>query len=182
MPKTSTTSIPEMLVVGRITTVFGVRGWLKVFSYTENIETLFDYQPWWINLPSGLTKLVADDFKRHGDGLIVHLKGVDDRDIARDWCQQDILVEKGSFPVLTSTDFYWHQLVGLQVFSQEQDVEQRLGVVESLLETGANDVLVVKGDRDSIDREERLIPYSDEFVLKVNLPNHRIDVVWDPKF
>jgi 16S rRNA processing protein RimM len=81
-----------------------------------------------------------------------------------------------------STDFYWHQLVGLQVFSQEQDVEQRLGVVESLLETGANDVLVVKGDRDSIDREERLIPYSDEFVLKVNLPNHRIDVVWDPKF
>ena len=72
---TSTTSTPEMLVVGRITTVFGIRGWLKVFSYTENIETIVDYQPWWIDLPGGLKQLVADDFKRHGDGLVVHLQG-----------------------------------------------------------------------------------------------------------
>ena len=73
---TSTTSTPEMLVVGRITTVFGIRGWLKVFSYTENIETIVDYQPWWIDLPGGLKQLVADDFKRHGDGLVVHLQGL----------------------------------------------------------------------------------------------------------
>ena len=79
---TSTTSTPEMLVVGRITTVFGIRGWLKVFSYTESIETIVDYQPWWIDLPGGLKKLVADDFKSHGDGLVVHLQGVDDRDVA----------------------------------------------------------------------------------------------------
>ena len=179
---TSTTSTPEMLVVGRITTVFGIRGWLKVFSYTENIETIVDYQPWWIDLPGGLKQLVADDFKRHGDGLVVHLQGVDDRDVAREWCQHDILVEKSLLPSLKSAEYYWHQLVGLQVFSQEQGAELRLGIVDSLLETGANDVLVVIGDKDSIDREERLIPYSEEFVVRVDLSECRIDVVWDPNF
>ena len=73
-------------------------------------------------------------------------------------------------------------MVGLQVFSQEQGAELRLGIVDSLLETGANDVLVVRGDKDSIDREERLIPYSEEFVVKVDLSECRIDVVWDPNF
>ena len=179
---TSTTSTPEMLVVGRITTVFGIRGWLKVFSYTENVESIFDYQPWWIDLPGGLKQLVADDFKRHGDGLVVHLQGVDDRDVARTWCQHNILVAKNLLPSLTNAEHYWHQLVGLQVFCQDQGTESRLGVVDSLLETGANDVLVVIGDTDSIDREERMIPYSKEFVVNVAVSEGRIDVVWDPHF
>ena len=179
---TSKNGLSEKLVVGRITAVFGIRGWVKVFSYTEQIGTLFDYRPWWVDTTEGLKKLVADDFKRHGDGLVVHLQGVDDRDVAKDWCQCDILVDKALLPDLIGNEYYWHQLVGLEVVSVLQDGTSRLGVVDSLLETGANDVLVIKGDFDSLDREERLIPYSNEFVKSIDLEKQIITVVWDPEF
>ena len=176
---TSTTSTPEMLVVGRITTVFGVRGWLKVFSYTENVETLFDYQPWWIDLPSGLTELVADDFKRQN--LIVQILDFDDRDIARqELCQKNIAVERSEFPELDSNEYYWHQLEGLRVISIQDGID--LGVVAGLMETGANDVLEVKGDIDSLDFKERLIPYTKQVVLTVNLVSKKIEVDWDAEF
>ena len=175
-------SVPEMLIVGRITTVFGVRGWLKVFSYTEDIEALLDYQPWWIDTASGLQQVTADDFKRHGDGLIVHFKDIDDRDVAKAWCQKDVLVQKTVLPSLKVDDYYWYQLVGLNVFNEYQGEQARLGTVNSLLETGANDVLLVKGDGDSVDRKERLIPYSDEFVIKVDIVQQKIIVSWDPEY
>lgn len=173
---------PQTLVVGRITTVFGVRGWVKVFSYTQSIETLFDYQPWWINGAKGWQQVVVDDWKRHTDGLVVHIKGVDDRDVARAWCNQDICVDKSQLPDLSGEDFYWYQLEGLAVISYFEGREIRLGVVKSLLETGANDVLVIAGDTDSIDREERLIPYVDQFVTKIDMATQTIDVIWDPEF
>ena len=172
----------ETLVVGRITTVFGVRGWVKVFSYTEQIETLFDYQPWWLDSATGPQQIVVDDWKRHSDVLVVHIKGVDDRDVARALCNQDICVDKSQLPELNREEFYWHQLEGLAVVSHFEDRKIRLGVVKSLLETGANDVLVIAGDTDSIDREERLIPYVDQFVTKIDMATQTIDVIWDPEF
>ena len=89
---------------------------------------------------------------------------------------------RGNFPDLNTDDYYWHQLEGLAVIAHHEDQQVRLGVVKSILETGANDVLVVKGDSESIDREERLIPYVDEFVVKVDLAEQKIDVNWDPAF
>ena len=172
----------DTLVVGRITAVFGVRGWVKVFSYTEQVEAVFDYQPWWIDTAQGRQQLVVDDWKRHGDGLVVHIKGVDDRDLARAWCQQDILVAKTELPGLSSDDFYWHQLVGMAVISHFEGQTTRWGVVKSLLETGANDVLVIGGDAENIDREERLIPYAEQFVTNIDLQTQTIDVIWDPEF
>jgi len=172
----------DTLVVGRITAVFGVRGWVKVFSYTEQVEAVFDYQPLWIDTAQGRQQLVVDDWKRHGDGLVVHIKGVDDRDLARAWCQQDILVAKTELPGLSSGDFYWHQLVGMSVISHFEGQTTRLGVVKSLLETGANDVLVIGGDAENIDREERLIPYAEQFVTNIDLQTQTIDVIWDPEF
>lgn len=173
---------PETLVVGRITTVFGVRGWVKIFSYTEQIETLFDYQPWWIDTPTGRQQIIVDDWKRHTDCLVVHIKGVDDRDIARAWCNQDISIDNSQLPDLHREEFYWYQLEGLAVVSHFEGQQIRLGVVKSLLETGANDVLVIAGDTDSIDREERLVPYVDQFVTKIDLATKTIDVIWDPEF
>jgi len=172
----------ETLVVGRITAVFGVRGWVKVYSYTEQVETLCSYKPWWVETASGLQQLVVDEWRRHGENLVAHIVGIDDRDIAQTWCGNDILVEKNKLPELQNDDFYWYQLVGLAVISHHQGEQIRLGKVKSLLETGANDVLVIKGDSESIDREERLIPYVDQFVSSVSLAERRIDVNWDPAF
>ena len=172
----------ETLVVGRITAVFGVRGWVKVFSYTDQVEALFGYEPWWIDTEAGRKQVIIDEWKRHGDGLVVHIKGVDDRDHARSWCNQDISIDKSLLPKLIQGDFYWHQLVGLSVVSEFDGEQIRLGVVKSLLETGANDVLVIKGDTESIDREERLIPYVEQFVTDVDMAAKKIDVIWDPEF
>ncbi len=172
----------DMLVVGRLTSVHGVRGWLKVFSYTEELAKLIEYQPWWIESPEGLSKVVVDDYKRQGDGLLVHLAGVDDRDDARAWCQRDVFVEKTLLPALQEDDYYWHQLVGLRVFLDNEADKILIGVVDSLLETGANDVLVVKGDSDSVDRKERLIPYSSEFVLQIDIVEQKMLVSWDLNF
>ena len=172
----------DTVVVGRITAVFGVRGWVKLFSFTDKKEAIFDYQPWWVETAQGRQQLIVDDWKRHGDGLIVHIKGIDDRDIARSWCQQDILVAKTQLPGLVEGDFYWHQLEGMAVVSHFEGRQFQLGKVKSLLETGANDVLVVVGDKQSIDLEERLIPYVPQFVSNVDLQNQTIDVMWDPGF
>ena len=172
----------ETLIVGRITAVFCVRGWVKVHSYTEQLEAVFNYQPWWIDTSEGRQQVLVDDWKRHGDGLVVHIKGVDDRDIARAWCQQDIRVDKALLPDLSKEEFYWHQLEGLVVTSSFEGQEIRLGVVKSLLETGANDVLVVEGDAQSVDREERLIPYAEQFVTSIDVENGTIGVIWDPGF
>lgn len=174
--------IAEKLIVGRITTVYGVRGWVKVRSYTERPEAIFSYQPWFIETDNFAQSIEVDAWKPHADGLVAHLKGVDDRDVARGWCNSDIKIASAELPQLNDRDFYWHQLQNLVVYSCSDKPDQRLGVVASMLETGANDVLVVRGDAESIDRRERLIPYTDSHILKVDLQMQRIEVDWDPDF
>jgi 16S rRNA processing protein RimM len=170
------------LVVGRISAVFGVRGWVKVMSFTEQATKIFDYQPWLVDRNGRLESIQVEEWKNHGDGLVVRLKGIDDRDIARNWCLKDIRVDATLLPALSDSEFYWHQLKDLVVYSHIEDTVKRIGTVVSLLETGANDVMVVKGDAESIDRRERLIPYSKQYVLKIDLDAQRIDVCWDPDF
>ena len=173
----------ETLVVGRITAVFGIKGWVKVHSYTDQVEAIFNYQPWWVDTAEGRQQIVVDDWKRHaGDGLVVHIQDVDDRDLARAWCQQDIRVDKALLPPLSDKDFYWHQLEGMAVTSHFEGQEIRLGLVKQLLETGANDVIVIEGDTESVDREERLIPYAEQFVTNIDLEKRAIEVIWDPEF
>ena len=170
------------LVIGRITAVFGVRGWVKVISFTEQPEKIFDYQPWLVDKQGSFKTIEVDEWKIHGDGLVALLKGINDRDVARDWCQLDIRVRQEVLPELQDSDYYWHQLQGLVVYNHFGDSIQRLGKVSSMLETGANDVIVVTGDAESIDRNERLIPYAKHYVKNIDLELHKIDVVWDPDF
>jgi 16S rRNA processing protein RimM len=170
------------LIIGRITAVFGVRGWVKVLSFTQQPEKIFDYQPWQVDKQGTGQTIEVDEWKIHGDGLVARLKGVDDRDVAREWCQLDIRVGQDALPDLQDNDYYWHQLQGLVVYNHYGDSIQRLGKVSSMLETGANDVIVVTGDAESIDRNERLIPYAKQYVTNIDLESQKIDVVWDPDF
>ena len=135
-----------------------------------------------IDTAAGVKAIQIDDWRRHGESLVAHIVGIDDRNIAQTWCGNDILVEKDKLPELKSDDYYWYQLEGLSVISHYEGEQIRLGTVKSLLETGANDVLVVKGDGESIDREERLIPYVDQFVTSISMADKTIDVIWDPAF
>jgi 16S rRNA processing protein RimM len=174
---------PQLITVARIGAVHGVRGWLKIQSFTAPPEQIFAYQPWWVKLPEGEQQVEVADGEVHGNKLVAQLAGIDDREDARRYTQAEIMVDASCFPPLEAGEYYWHQLEGLRVTSEYQGRHSDLGRVIRLLETGANDVLVVRGDRDSIDKRERLIPYLPEQTVKhVDLAKGEMVVDWDPEF
>lgn len=181
----------DRIAVGQLVGVFGIKGWLKVKSNTEPAENIINYKPWYLKTQHGLKEVEIDEYAFRPQGLMVHIKGCDDRDQAAALGKPVIVVDKSLLPELASQEYYWHQLIGLKVvtaFGSEGSGEdapktQCLGCVKSLLETGANDVLVVEASTDSIDDRERLLPYiPDEFVLAVDLDAGEILVNWDPEF
>ena len=170
----------DLTTVGRITTIYGVKGWVKIYSHTEPMESILDYSPWLLKINGQWQPFKIADGKKHGKGLIAKLAGVDDRDVAKQYCGVDIAIEKSLLPKLEEGDFYWSQLEKLDVLTESG---VKLGKVSHLIATGANDVLVVKGKADSIDRRERLIPYlPDQVIKEINLEEGTIRVDWDPEF
>lgn len=170
----------EETVLGRITAVFGVKGWLKVYSFTDPVENILDYRRWVLHHGDRRQPVNVLASKRHGKGLVVLLEGVADRDQAQAYCGADIAVASAELPALPEGEYYWHQLEGLEVSTDEGVM---LGVVDHLIETGANDVLVVRSVSGSLDDRERLIPYiPEEVVTEIDLKNNRLTVVWDPEF
>ena len=162
------------LVVGRVSGLHGVNGWIKVFSYTEPPDNIFVYRPWLIEHETTRREFSVVDVKQHGSVLIAKLGGVVDRDTAALLVGADIVVKREQLPPPAPGEYYWTDLVGLDVIGAGGVL---LGTVERLFETGANDVMVVAGER------ERLIPWIlGEVVDQVDLENRRITVTWDPEF
>ncbi|MBZ2167288.1 ribosome maturation factor RimM [Marinobacter sp. F4216] len=167
-------------VIGRITSVFGVKGWLKVYSYTDPKEGILDYRDWILDLDGKRIPAKLEEGRRQGQGLVVRLKGIDDRDVARTYCGAEVRVGTDELPELPEGEFYWYQLEDLDVFTVNDEC---LGKVHHLMETGSNDVLVVHASSASIDQRERLIPYlPDQVVKDVDLAAGRMTVDWDPEF
>ena len=167
-------------VMGKITSVYGVKGWVKVFSYMQPKENICRYKQWRIDRGSDSRSVQVLQCKPHGNGLVAEIEGCNDRDKARELAEYLISVPIDSLPELDAGDYYWHELVGLQVRLSDDRV---LGVVNHLIETGANDVLVVRKCAGSIDGKERLIPYLPEQVVQeINLAEGWLRVDWDPEF
>jgi len=157
------------VVIGRLHGPFGVRGWIRVESFTEVENDILSYQPWLI---AGRELRVAES-KPHGRGLVVRLDSIDDRDVAAELKGTDIVVSSALLPDPEEGAFYWRDLTGLDVVTPDG---VSLGTVTALLETGANDVMVVDGER------ERLVPWIDDVVQSVDLASRQIVVDWDPDF
>lgn len=165
--------------MGRVAGLFGVRGWLKIVSYTAPVENILHYRPWYLRAADAapdapwVEQTVAEG-RHHGKGVIVRFAAHHDRDAAQRVLGAEIAVRRDQLPALDAGEYYWADLVGLKVVTLE-GVE--LGVVDHLMETGANDVLVVKGER------ERLIPYiPGEVVREVDRAHAVLRVDWDPEF
>lgn len=174
----------ERIVLGRISGVFGVRGWLKVWSFTDPVDAILDYRTWWLRLPHGWQKHEVDAGQRQGKGLVVHLAGCDDREEAARFLRAEIAVPAAELPCLPEGEYYWYQLEGLRVLAvQDKEAAVLLGEVDHLIETGANDVIVVRPCEGSIDERQRLVPWvRDEVVLGVDLERKELRVDWDPSF
>lgn len=181
MPLKTTVTETNETLVGRVTSVFGIKGWVKVFSYTEVPENILRYADWRLQDDQGFSGQVKVlEGKRHGKALVVRLVGVDDCDQARRFCSKDIWISSELLDPLDEGDYYWYQLEGLAV---ETLAGEHLGIVHHLMETGANDVLVVRGDAGSIDQRERLIPYLyGQVVKEVSLELQRLVVDWAVDF
>ena len=172
----------ELVVIGEISAVFGVKGWLKVHSYTDPMDNILAYDNWWLDKKGQTRQVVIDEARRHSNGIVVHIKDVDDRDIAKEYCKSQIKIPLSAMPELSSDDYYWHQLEGLQVYLQDEAGQAGLlvGTVDHLIETGANDVLVVMSEsEDKSESEEILIPYLlDKVVKSVDIKNKTLLVDW----
>ena len=164
----------KRIVVGRIAGLHGVRGWVKVFSYTQPREQVFAYQPWQLERAGRWHEIKVAETAGSGKTLIARLPGIDSREDAAPWVDADIAIARSLLPPSTHGEWLWADLEGLRVVNSEL---VDFGCVDHLIETGANDVLVVRGER------ERLIPLlPDRVVTKVDLEAGVIHVEWDADF
>lgn len=164
----------QRVVLGRINGFYGVRGWVKVFSYTEPRANIVKYPSWLIQRNGHWEPVTLEAGRTQGKGVVAKLAGFDDRDAATALLDCEIAVRRDQLPKPGRDEFYWVDLEGLEVVTTDG---RPLGRVSHLLATGANDVLVVKGDR------ERLIPFvRDQFVTDIDFEAGRITVDWDPEF
>ena len=169
----------DLVVLGKIGAVHGVRGEVKVHAFTESVESLLDYPVWTLRLGQILKQVKLASCRPQGKALVAKIEGLDDREIARTLTGYEICVPRSELPALEDDEFYWNQLEGLKVINQDQ---QLFGIVDHLLETGANDVLVVKPCAGSIDDQERLLPYTQHCVQSVDLTAGEMHVEWDADF
>lgn len=176
---TNTAPAEEMVVLGKIVSVHGIRGEVKVYSFTDPLDNLLDYRRWTLKRGNEVRQAELVQGRVQGNVLVVKLKGLEDREIARTFAEFEILVPRSELPVLDDGEFYWSQLEGLKVIDQNG---QLFGILDHMLETGANDVMVVKPCAGSLDDRERLLPYTDQCVQAVDLEAGEMRVDWDADF
>ena len=171
----------QEITLGKVGAVYGIKGWLKIHSFTDETDAILDYFPWSLKLGNNIQTVKITDWRKHNKGLIVKVQGIDDRDIAQALVGSEIFVNELALPELPQGDFYWRDLIGMSVVTTQG---YDLGVVSEMMETGANDVLVVKANlNDGFGQKERLIPYILEQVVdSVSAENKQICVDWDPGF
>ena len=152
-----------------------MRGWVRIYSFTQPRENIVQYKPWYLRRDNGdWRETELEQGRAHGKGVVARLAGCTDRDQAQLLMGCEIGIRRDHLPDLQPGEYFWNDLIGLQVLNVEGD---DFGKVDYLLETGANDVLVVKGER------ERLIPFvMNQVILEVDLEQGRIRVDWDKDY
>ena len=168
-------------VVGKLGSTYGIRGWLRIYSSTEQAESIFFFFFWFLKIKGEWQPTELENWRHHNHEIIVKLKGVDDREAAQILANVEIGVDLSVFPELEEGDYYWHDLIGCSVVNLEG---YTMGTVTEMMETGSNDVLVVKANtKDAFGKQERLIPFLYEQVVKrVDLTTKTIEVDWDAGF
>jgi len=165
-------SAHKHIALGYISAVHGIKGWVKVHSWTRPMEAILTYQPWLLGEEKSSVKII--DGRKQGKGLVALLPGFADREQAATLVGQQVFVGHEQLPPTDEDEYYWSDLEGLEVHTTTGHV---LGRVEKMMETGANDVLVIRGER------EHLVPFiQGQYVRRVDLEGGLIEVDWDPEF
>ena len=170
----SSKKLEEIIVMAKLSSPYGVKGWVKIFSFTEKLDSLLAYKKFFLSKDqkNWLEKEVKE-IKLHGKSIIVKFLEIDSRSEAENLKNYLIGVSKDLLPKLNKGQYYWNELIGFEVLNLKNI---SFGNVDTFIETGANDVIVVRGDK------ERLIPYTSNTVLKVDTGGEKIIVDWDEEF
>lgn len=158
----------DLITVGKITGHYGVKGWLKVFSYTQPMENIASYSQWYV----GGELIKGIKAKKHGKTMVAYFKGMDNRECSQKLIGLEVQISSDELGQLPDNEYYWMQLIGLEI----SDIDGRvLGVLDAMFETGANDVIVLKDS----EGKEHLIPYIlGGTVIQVDLVNNTMTVDW----
>ncbi|MDR3451224.1 MAG: ribosome maturation factor RimM [Rhodoferax sp.] len=175
----------DAIEIGRILDAWGIKGWFKVLPYSADPEALFSSKRWYL-LPaergaktfSGTGKLAIKEAREHSGGVVASAHEVDDRSAAEALRGARIFVPRSSFPTAEKDEYYWVDLIGLEVVNREGAV---LGQVTELLSTGAQTVLVIAYVQDG-KAQERMVPFVAAYVDGVDLQARRITVDWQPDY
>ena len=175
----------DAIEVGRIADAWGVKGWFKVLPYSADPEALFSSKRWFL-LPtekgvatfSGTARLAIQQAKTHSDTIVAMAQGVDDRNAAEALRGARIFISRSNFPKAQTDEYYWVDLIGLEVVNREA---QPMGKVRELLSTGPQTVLVLDYQQDG-KTQERMIPFVSHYVDEVDVPGGRIKVDWQADY
>jgi 16S rRNA processing protein RimM len=162
-----------MVVMGRVTAPFGVKGWVKIYSLTEQLGNLLEYPVWWLGHDGDWREMRIAAAKTQGKTLVAQFAGIEDRDAAVALKGLDVAVPRSQLPGTAENEFYWADLIGLRVVSTEQ---HEFGRVVRVMQTGANDVLVVVSENGN--ERETLIPFIASAIQHVDLAAGVISVDW----
>lgn len=167
------------VIVGKITGVYGIKGWVKVYSYTRPITGILEYKTWLLGQSEKAGKqeqkqeIELVEGRQQGKGIVVRLAGYNDRDLVRVLIDRQISVPRSQLPVLPAGEYYWSDLEGLTVINLQGET---IGQVDHLMETGANDVVVVIPEAKQAN--ECLLPYVPEVVKAIDLEKGTMQVDW----
>ena len=173
----------HLISIATIVGVYGIKGWVKIRINVEDPASLTSLSPQQLTDSRGKRARSVDimTVRSQGKGFIAKLAGVDDRNAAELLRGHSIQIPESSLPSLNEGEFYWRDLIGCRVELSVENESLSLGCVDHLIETGANDVLVVRPTEDSIDDRERLIPWlEDDVIVAVDIESQRISVRWHP--
>jgi len=184
--KLSPAELPtDAVEVGRITDAWGVKGWFKVLTHSNDAGALFASKRWFLQPSergartfSGTALLAIKQSREHSDTVVASAEGIDDRSAAEALRGARIFIARSSFPAAQADEYYWVDLIGLPVVNREGVA---LGEVRDLLSTGPQTVLVIAFEHDG-KPQERMIPFVSAYVDKVDLPGRCITVDWQPDY
>lgn len=194
-PVLQSSALPDDAVeVGRVLDAWGIKGWLKVLPHSSEPEALLDAKAWFLQVPEarfrpgfsafkGTVTVQVSECKLHSDSVVAKIEGLDDRNGAEALKGARIFLPRSAFPPASQDEYYWVDLIGLQVVNREGAV---LGEVRDLMATGPTSVLVVEyastGEDGQPRPAERMIPFVSAYVDAVDLPSRRITVDWQPDY
>ena len=163
----------KKLLVGKINGFFGIQGWVKIFSYTKPRKNILEYQPWYFVDNETYKVIEITTGREQSKTIVAQVKGINNREEALQIIGKDLYINKDQLPELDNDAHYWYELTGFRVINKN---EVDLGIVDYLVDTGSNHVLVTKGDT------EHWIPYIEPFLVSVDKHKKVISVDWDENF